>query len=117
MQNIVEEKSYLFAVKTVKLCKKLEEEKTPKVLTTQILKSGTSIGANISEAQHAQSKKDFIAKIHISLKEATETKYWIRLLHDTGYLSDSEFESLLSDIIELEKIIVAIAKTAQKNSQ
>ncbi len=115
MDNIVVEKSYRFAVRIVKMCKKLDAEKSPRVITTQVLKSGTSIGANISEAQHAQSKKDFIAKIHISLKETSETKYWLRLLKDTDYISNKEFDSLFSDVVELERIITAISKTAQNN--
>ncbi len=113
MDNIIEEKSYQFAVRIVKLCGILEKEKKQYVLSKQLLKSGTSIGANIAESQQAQSRKDFVSKINIALKEATETKYWLRLLHDTGFLSDIEFDSIFNDAVEIEKIIVAIVKTSK----
>ncbi|MBR3737410.1 MAG: four helix bundle protein [Eubacterium sp.] len=113
MGNIIAEKSYKFAVRIVKLCGILEAGKKQFVLSTQLLKSGTSIGANVSEAQQAQSKKDFVSKISIALKEAAETKYWLNLLHDTGFLSDSEFDSIYSDAVEIEKILVTIIKTSK----
>ena len=112
MQNVVEEKSFQFAVRVVKLCKYIRSSRHEKILTQQLLKSGTSIGANIAEAQHAQSKADFIAKLSIALKETGETKYWLRLLCATDYCTDVEFNSIFSDCTELEKLLVSILKTA-----
>ena len=85
------------------------------MLSKQLLRSGTSVGANVAEAQQAQSKADFISKLSISLKENTETKYWLRLLNATGYLSQREFQSVLSDCLELEKLLTSIINTAKKN--
>ena len=115
--NVVQEKSYAFAVRVVKVSKYLVEEKKEYVLSKQLLRSGTSIGANVEEAIGGQSDKDFFAKLTISYKEARETKYWIRLLTDTDYLTHNQSESLLSDIEELLKIIGSILKTLRtKNS-
>ncbi|MBP3633861.1 MAG: four helix bundle protein [Oscillospiraceae bacterium] len=83
------------------------------VLSKQLLRSGTSIGANVAEAQQAQSRADFISKISIALKETTETKYWLRLLHATEYLGGRESQSLLTDCTEIEKILVSILKTTK----
>ena len=115
MNNIIEEKSFQFAIRIVKLCKYLRSNKKEYTLSKQLLRSGTSIGANIAEAQNAQSKADFTSKLSISLKETTETKYWIRLISATGYLSESESNSILSDCVELEKILVASVKTSKGN--
>ena len=84
-------------------------------MSKQVLRSGTSIGANISEALAAESKEDFIHKIHISFKEGNETKYWFLLLHRTGYLSEKEFTSLVKDCQELRRLMGAIIRTAKKN--
>ena len=81
------------------------------MLSKQLLRAGTSIGANVAEAQQAQSKADFISKMTIALKETTESKYWIRLLHATDYLSETEYQSILSDCTELERILTSIVKT------
>ena len=113
-ESIIEVKSFNFAVRIVKLYRYLCEDKREYVLSKQLLKSGTSIGANISEAQRGQSKPDFYAKIAISLKEANETRYWIRLLHATDYLDDKEYKSLDSDINEIISILVAICNTKEK---
>lgn len=113
MDNIIEIKSFDFAVRIVKLYRFLCEQKKEYVLSKQLLRSGTSIGANIAEAQQAQSKADFISKVSISLKEASETKYWIRLLNATNYLSEKEVNSILSDCVEIEKILVSILKTSK----
>ena len=110
MQNAIEEKSFHFAVRIVKLNRYLTDNKKEYTLSKQLLRSGTSIGANIAEAQQAQSRADFIAKLSISLKEATETKYWLRLLNATDYLSDQESESVINECVELEKMLVAIIK-------
>lgn len=111
--NIVEQKSYAFAIRTVKLYKILCAGKNEYVLSKQMLRSGTSIGANVAEAQNAQSRADFLSKMNIALKEATETKYWIRLLHDTEYLSNQEFDSIFGDCVELEKLLVSIIKATK----
>ncbi|MGN0460150.1 MAG: four helix bundle protein [Ruminococcus sp.] len=113
MGNIIETKSFDFAVRIVKLYKYLCEQKKEFTLSKQLLRSGTSIGANVAEAQQAQSKPDFISKINIALKETSETKYWIKLLSATDYLSTSESESILSDCVEIEKILVTIMKTSK----
>lgn len=104
-----------FSVRIVKLCRYLTEEKGEHVLSKQILRSGTSIGANISEALAAESKEDFIHKFHISFKEGNETKYWLLLLHRTDFITDREFESLARDCQELRKLMGAIISTAKKN--
>ena len=83
-------------------------------LSKQVLRSGTSIGANVAEAQQAQSKADFVNKINIALKEAYETNYWIRLLHATQYLNTKEYESIIADCSEMEKLLIAITKSAKE---
>jgi four helix bundle protein len=112
--NVVKTKSYDFAVRIVKLYQYMVAEKKEYALSKQILRSGTSIGANIEEAIGGQSKKDFIAKLSISYKEARETHYWLRLLTDTGYLPKKLSTSLLNDCEELLKIIGSIIKTSKK---
>ena len=115
MDSILEQKSFQFAVRTVNLCKHLRSTKKEYTLSKQLLRSGTSIGANIAEAQQAQSKADFISKLSIALKETTETKYWIRLMSATGYLSEQEYHSIFSDCVELEKMLVTSVKTSKEN--
>lgn len=110
-ENIVRDKSYAFAIRIVKLYKYLSEEKKEFVLSKQLLRCGTSIGANIEEAIGGQSEKDFFAKLTISYKEARETHYWLRLLTDTEYLSIKESKSFINDAEELLKIIGSIQKT------
>ena len=112
IMNPSEEKSFEFAVRIVNLCKYLTTEKREFVLSKQLLRSGTSIGANISEAQRGQSKADFTAKMSIALKEANETYYWLRLLYRTEYLTQPQFESLEKDILELIWLLMSICKTA-----
>lgn len=101
--NIIQIKSYDFAVRIVKLYKHLSQEKKEFVLSKQLLRSGTSIGANVEEAIGGQSRKDFFAKLTIAYKEARESHYWIRLLKDTEYLTSIETDSLLFDIDEILK--------------
>lgn len=113
MDNLIENKSFGFAVRIVKLSRYLNEQKNEFVLSKQILRSGTSIGANVAEAQQAQSDADFISKMNIALKEAAETKYWIKLLEATDYLSKSETQSILAECIELEKILFSIIRTSK----
>lgn len=117
MSNIVEEKSFKFAVRIVRLYKYLTERKSEKILSKQLLRSGTSIGANVAEAQQAQSNADFISKMNIALKESTETKYWIKLLRETEYLKVEESKTILDDCSELEKLLVSIVKTSKKQNQ
>jgi len=114
-QNIIQDKTYAFAIKVVNTTKILQNEKREFVLSKQLLRSGTSIGANIEEAIGGQSRKDFYAKLTIAYKEARETKYWIRLLTDTDYLEEKLSTSLLEDIEEILRIIGSIQKT-MKNS-
>jgi len=112
--NVVQDKTYAFAVRVVRLYQYLVKSKSEYVLSKQLLRSGTSIGANVEEAIGGQSDKDFFAKMTIAYKEARETHYWLRLLTDTSYLSNEESESLLSDIEEILKIIGSIQKTMRK---
>ena len=113
MDNPIENKSFDFAVRIVKLSQCLNEQKKEFVLSKQLLRSGTSIGANVAEAQQGQSSADFISKMNIALKEAAETKYWIRLLVATGYLTEIETKSILSECIEIEKILYSIVRTSK----
>lgn len=110
-ENQIVEKSYYFAIRIVKMTKLLTARRTEDVLTRQILKSGTAVGALISEAVFAQSKADFINKYSIALKEANETKYWLGLFHDTEIISEKEYASIYPDCVELVKILVAILNT------
>jgi four helix bundle protein len=113
--NLIQQKSYSFALRTIKLYSYLTENKKEYVLSKQVLRSGTSIGANIEEALGGQSKSDFISKLSIAYKEARETNYWIRLLKDSNYLIDKEFNSIMADIEELLRIITKIQKTSKSN--
>ena len=114
VENIVETKSFNFAVRIVNLYKYLTDTKKEYVLSKQLLRSGTSIGANVAEAEQAQSKPDFVSKMNIALKETSETKYWIKLLHVTEFLSEKESNSLLADCVELEKLLVSIIKSSKQ---
>ena len=113
MNNNIYQKSFQFAVRIVKLCKYLQTEQKEYILSKQVLRSGTSIGANVAEAQNAQSRPDFISKLNIALKEATETNYWLRLLHETEYLSKTQFDSMIADCNEIESLLVSIIKTTK----
>ena len=113
-ENISVDKSFEFAVRIVNLYKYLTREHNEYVLSKQLLRSGTSIGANVAEAQRGQSKADFTAKMSIALKEANETHYWLKLLHRTEYLTKNQFESINEDIQELIGILMAICKTARQ---
>ena len=110
-ENIVREKSYAFALRIVKAYKYLAEEKKEYVLSKQLLRCGTSVGANIEEAIGGQSPKDFFAKLNVSYKEARETMYWLRLLKDSDILNEKEADSLMNNCDELLKIIGTIIKT------
>lgn len=113
MDNVIENKSFQFAIRIVRLYKFLCEEKKEYILSKQLLRAGTSIGANVTESQQAQSKPDFVSKISIALKEASETKYWIKLLGATEYLSENQTKSILDDCVEIEIILVTILKSAK----
>ena len=106
-------KSFAFALRVVKLAKHLQGEKKEFVLSKQVLRSGTAIGALVREAEHAESKADFIHKLTIALKEANETLYWLELLHQSEYIADQSFESIRIDSEELLKLLVSIVKTSK----
>ena len=112
--NIIEDKSYRFALSTIKVFRELSSN-NEYVLSKQLLRSGTSIGANVVEGLRAQSRKDFISKMNIALKEANETEYWIRLLIDSAYLDPIKHSNLLIDCKELCRILNSIVKTARDN--
>lgn len=114
MEQNVQNKSFLFAVRIVKLNKHLVANKNEYVLSKQLLRSGTGIGANIAEAEQAQSRPDFISKMSIALKEASETVYWLRLLYATDYLTEAEYSSIINDCRELEMMLTAIIKTSRQ---
>ena len=114
MDHTVQDKSYHFAVRIVKLCRYLQTEHKEYLLSKQLMRSGTSIGSNIAESQQAQSRPDFISKLNIALKESYETNYWLRLLHDTQYLTKEQFDSVISDCCELERLLIAIIKTSKE---
>lgn len=112
--NLILVKSKAFALRIIRLYKYLCEEKKEFVLSKQVLRSGTSIGANAKEASLAQSKKDFEAKLSIALKEAGETEYWLELLHEGDYIEEKSFESMNADNKELIRIITSILKSSRK---
>ena len=114
-ENEVQAKSMAFAKRIVFACHYLREQKQEYVLSKQLLRSGTSIGANIAEAQYGSSRKDFLNKLYIALKECAETKYWLELLLECGYLSAAEHQSLLNDCEELLKILSSITKSTKDN--
>ena len=113
--NPIEEKSFHFAVRSVRLYKHLIEKKHEYVLSKQLLRSGTSIGANVSEAERGQSKPDFVSKMSIALKEANETDYWLRLLYASEYITRAEYESMKRDVNELISLLVSICRTASQS--
>ena len=113
-ENPVVCKSRSFAIRIVKLYKYLIEDKSEFVMSKQLLRSGTSIGANIAEAEHGQTEADFYAKMNIALKEVAETEYWLNLLHDTEYISTKQFDSIMADCLELLKLLTSITKKQKK---
>ncbi len=116
-ENVILSKSFDFAVRIVNLYKYLVAEKKEFVLSKQILRSGTSIGAMVREAQHAESSADFIHKLSISLKEANETEYWLLLLSKTEFIAEKQFNSLKIDIEELLKLLVSIIKKSKEKKK
>lgn len=115
MSNITAEKSYAFALRIIKLYKLLIDRNKEFVLSKQLLRSGTAIGALIKEAEHAQSKADFLNKMNIALKEANETGYWLMLLKDSEYISQIEFNSIYQNCNELISLLVSIVRTTKQN--
>lgn len=113
--DVLRDKSKVFALRIINLYKYLREQKSEYVLSKQVLRSGTSIGANISEGGYAQSKADFISKLAIALKETAETEYWLELLHEADYIDDTSFESISADCNALLKLLTSSIKTAKKN--
>lgn len=113
--NVIVTKSKQFAVRIVRLYQYLSGDKKEFVLSKQVLKSGTSIGANVKEAVRAQTKADFTARMNIALKEASETEYWVELLRDTDYISSEQAKSLLDDCTELIRLLTSIVKTSRAN--
>ncbi len=113
--SIVGKKSFLFALRIIKAYKYLTEH-NEYVLSKQLLRSGTSIGANCREAKNAQSRMDFINKLNVSLKEADETAYWLELLHEGGFIEEDSFNSIYKDCIELIKVLTSIVKTTKEEA-
>ena len=114
-QDTVKNKSFKFAIRIVKLYQFLVKDKKEYVLSKQLLRSGTSVGANIREAEHSESKKDFIHKMAIAQKEINESLYWLELLKETGYLNPNQFTNINNDAIELIKMLTSIIKTTKRN--
>ena len=114
--NVLADKSIAFAIRIVKCSKYLQTEKNEYIISKQVLRSGTSIGANAHESFYAQSRADFVNKLSISLKEASETSYWLTILNKTDYIKDEMFQSLKTDVDELIRIIISTIKTAKKNA-
>ena len=112
--NVIVDKSKAFALRIINLYKYLCEEKHEYILSKQLIRSGTSIGANITEAIRGQSNADFTAKINIALKEASETEYWLELLHKSDYLTNEQFDSIHSDCVEILKILMSILNSLRK---
>jgi len=115
--SILLDKSLKFAARIVKLHKYLIKEKHESIISKQIIRSATSIGANANEAIYGQSKADFLAKLHISLKETAETEYWLRLLVLSDYITEKEGQSLIDDCLEIKRILVATLNTAKQNNE
>ena len=117
MKNIISEKSYSFAICIVKLYKFQIEKKKEYILSKQILRSGTAIGALVRESEHAQSKADFLNKMNVALKEANETEYWLMPLKDTDFITAKQFESIHADCSEVLKLLASIVKSSKESLQ
>ena len=113
--NIIKEKSFDFAIRIVKLVKLLREDKKEFLITKQLVRSATSIGACIRESEYAESDNDFIHKLHIALKETNETEYWLDLLYATQHLTEKEHKSIINDCKEILKLLISIVKTKKEN--
>ena len=115
--NILIDKSITFASRIIKLNQYLVKDKKENIISKQIVRSGTSIGANINEANYGQSKADFISKLHIALKETAETEYWIKLLKLSEYISEEMANSLLNDCLDIKRILISSINTAKENNK
>jgi four helix bundle protein len=115
-ENILKDKSYAFAIRIVRLSQYLQTDKKEFVVSKQLLRSGTAIGALIREAEYGQSKTDFIHKMSIALKEANETDYWLNIIKDTGYGEEKLYLSIIKDCNELLRLLIATIKTAKSNN-
>lgn len=113
MENVVAKKSYDFAIRIIKLYKFLNEGKREFILSKQLLRCGTAIGAMVKESERAQSKADFLNKMNVALKEANETEYWLMLLKDSGYISAKEFDSISIDCSEVLRLLISIVKSTK----
>ena len=113
MDSAIREKSKRFAVRIVRLCQYLTEEKREFVMSKQLLRCGTSVGANVREGKYGQSRSDFVSKMSIALKEASETEYWLELLRETEYLTTEQYDSIQADCGEIAKLLTAIVKTSR----
>lgn len=112
-QNVVKEKTFAFGKRIVRMCIYLENDKKEYVLSKQLKRSGTAPGALVRESEHAESRKDFIHKLSIALKEANESEYWLEMLKEGNYISDVEFKSIQDDCLEIIKILASIVKTTK----
>ncbi|MBE6530374.1 MAG: four helix bundle protein [Ruminococcaceae bacterium] len=115
--SVLREKSKDFAKQIVLLCRNMKQEHRESVLTNQLLRSGTSIGANIHEAQYAQGTKDFISKFEISLKEVYETEYWLELLFETGYIDEQTYKPIQNDCGAIRRMLISSIKTMKEKSE
>ncbi len=115
-ENVVMMKAYAFALRIIKAYKFLYKDQREFVLSKQLLRSGTAIGALIKESEHAQSKADFINKMNVALKEANETEYWLMLLHDSEFMDDKVFSSIIADCQEIIRLLISIVKTSKQNN-
>jgi len=113
--SVLAEKSYAFSIRIVKCSEHLQNEKKEYIMSKQLLRSGTAVGALVAESKYAQSKADFINKLYVSLKEANETKYWLRLLKDCNYLNDNMAKSMINDIEGMIKMLSSSIKTSKEN--
>jgi four helix bundle protein len=113
-ENIIKIKSFGFALNIIELYKGLVYEKKEYIMSKQLLRSGTAIGAMISESEHAESKADFVHKLSIALKEANETEYWLQLLHKSAYVDETQFFSTSSELEEILRLLISIIKTSKQ---
>jgi four helix bundle protein len=113
MENVIANNSYAFALRMIRLYQFLSEQKKEYVLSKQLLRSGTAIGAMVKESEHAQSKADFLNKMNVALKEANETEYWLMLLKDTQYINENEFDSINADCTEILRLLISIVKSTK----
>ena len=113
--NVIRDKSFAYALRTVKLCRYLNTKKKEYTISKQLLRSGTAIGALVREAEHAESKQDFIHKLSIALKEANETDYWLDLLYQSEFISPPQYHSIHPETVELIKLLVSIINSSKAN--